>query len=248
MIPWLSVTNHYFPPTNTALADPNGLLAAGGDLTPERLIKAYRTGIFPWFSDGEPILWWSPAPRCVLPLAQLHISKSLAKLIRKNKFKVTFDTAFCEVIEQCSAMREHQEGTWITPEMKTAYSALHSRNVAHSVEVWHEDQLVGGLYGLAIGNIFFGESMFSKQSNTSKIAFCYLVNQLRKWNFSVVDCQVHSDHLESLGAIEINRTQFTNYLANIDNSSLNTTDQQVNDNQPRNLTKWHCDLQPNTIK
>jgi leucyl/phenylalanyl-tRNA--protein transferase len=217
MIPWLSATNHCFPAINTALLEPNGLLAAGGDLTPERLIKAYRSGIFPWFSEGEPILWWSPAPRCVLPLEKLHISKSLAKLIRKNHFKVSIDTAFREVIEQCSAMRKHQEGTWITPEMQQAYIRLHSQNIAHSVEVWHQDQLVGGLYGLAIGNIFFGESMFSKQSNTSKIAFCFLVNQLKEWKFSLIDCQVHSDHLESLGAIEIDRVQFAEYLANIDN-------------------------------
>ena len=248
MIPWLSTTNHYFPPTSTALLEPNGLLAAGGDLTPDRLIKAYRAGIFPWFSDGEPILWWSPAPRCVLPLKQLHISKSLAKLIRKDKFKVTFDTAFCEVIEQCSAMREHQEGTWITSDIKTAYADLHARHIAHSVEVWQDQELVGGLYGLAIGNIFFGESMFSKQSNTSKIAFCYLVNQLREWDFNLVDCQVHSEHLESLGAIEIDRALFSNYLANIDNSNSNFTDKQVIDKQAISLTKWHCDLQPHTIK
>ncbi len=249
MIPWLSLTDYSFPPASSALLDPNGLLAAGGDLSPQRLIKAYRSGIFPWYSMGEPILWWSPAPRCVLPLDQLHISKSLAKCIRKNLFTVTFDTAFSEVIEQCSDMRKHQEGTWITAEMKQAYQQLHSLNTAHSVEVWQNGILVGGLYGLAIGNIFFGESMFSKQSNTSKIAFCYLVNQLREWNFSLVDCQVHSTHLESLGAIEISREQFSKYLCDIDDLPSNSNSV-ANQNHPLTYkdSQWHCNLSAQSIK
>ncbi|MFT5706496.1 MAG: leucyl/phenylalanyl-tRNA--protein transferase [Oceanospirillaceae bacterium] len=216
MIPWLSEHNHDFPNVSNALNEPNGLLAAGGDLSPTRLIAAYKKGIFPWYSDPDPILWWSPAPRCVMPIDQLHISKSLKKTIKKKQFSVTFDKAFSQVIHQCSLSRKDQEGTWITDDIQSAYLQLHHMGIAHSVEVWDQNILVGGLYGIALGNVFFGESMFSKRDNSSKIAFCFLVNQLRSWHFKVIDCQVHSPHLQSLGAIEIDRKCFLDYLANQD--------------------------------
>ncbi|MEH6444260.1 MAG: leucyl/phenylalanyl-tRNA--protein transferase [Oceanospirillaceae bacterium] len=219
MIPWLSEHNHDFPTVSSALSEPNGLLAAGGDLSPKRLIAAYKKGIFPWYSDPDPILWWSPAPRCVLPIDQLHISKSLKKTLKKKHFSVSFDKAFSQVIQQCSLSRKDQEGTWITDDIQAAYLQLHHMGVAHSVEVWDQNELVGGLYGIALGNVFFGESMFSKQNNCSKIAFCFLVNQLRSWHFKVIDCQVHSPHLQSLGAIEIERKDFLSYLADQDKSS-----------------------------
>lgn len=220
MIPWLNDNDHYFPDIKQALNDPNGLLAAGGDLHPQRIISAYRKGIFPWYSEQDPILWWSPAPRCVLPIDNLHISKSLAKFLRKQPFSITFDKDFRQVIEQCSLSRQHQEGTWITEEMKNAYVKLHQQGTAHSVEVWQGEHLVGGLYGLGIGNIFFGESMFSRADNSSKVAFCYLVNQLKIWGYTLIDCQIHSNHLESLGAIEIDRNEFQYYLSNIDSHSI----------------------------
>lgn len=216
MIPWLDETQHQFPAIETALEDPNGLLAAGGDLSPYRLIAAYRQGIFPWFSVEEPILWWSPSPRCVLKPEHLHISKSMAKLIKKTSLTVSFDFAFNQVVDECAKIRADLEGSWITSEMQQAYQNLHEMGVAHSVEVWHEEQLVGGLYGLAIGNIFFGESMFSRQSNSSKIAFCHLVKHLKSYGFKLIDCQVHSAHLQSLGACEISRREFQQYLTNID--------------------------------
>lgn len=236
MIPWLSDTHYQFPSIDTALDEPNGLLAAGGDLCAERLINAYRNGIFPWYNDEEPILWWSPIPRCVLPLDALHISKSLAKTIRKNTYTVTFDQAFEQVIFQCSQARKDQEGTWINPQMQKAYTQLHNLDIAHSVEVWNHQELVGGLYGVAIGNIFFGESMFSRQSNTSKIGFCYLVNHLRKWGFRLIDCQVHNPHLASLGAIEIDRQLFSQYLSNIDNTATCAPEKQ-----------WQCSLNHHQI-
>ena len=212
MIPWLAEDNHCFPDINSALQEPNGLLAAGGDLSTERLISAYSQGIFPWFSEDDPILWWSPAPRCVLIPKRLHVSRSLAKVIRKNQFEITFDQAFSQVINNCSELRKNLEGTWITDEMQAAYCQLSDIGVAHSVEVWQQDELVGGLYGLCIGNIFFGESMFSSRANASKVAFCYLARQLQDWGFSVIDCQLHSDHLQSLGAEEISREKFQHFL------------------------------------
>lgn len=216
MIPWLNEHDISFPDIHSALNEPNGLLAAGGDLSVNRLICAYQQGIFPWYSDDDPILWWSPAPRCVIYPDQLHISKSLRKTLKKQNFKVTFDRAFTEVIAACSAMRKDSEGTWISDDIQRAYCQLHTQGVAHSVEVWNADQLIGGLYGIALGKVFFGESMFSRQSNGSKIAFCYLVAQLKRWNFTLIDCQVHNDHLESLGAIEISRDQFQQHLQQYD--------------------------------
>ncbi len=201
-----------FPPVELALDEPNGLLAVGGDLSPERLIKAYGLGIFPWFNHDQPILWWSPNPRAILLPEQLNISRSLNKAIRKSNFQITLDTAFSEVVQACSAPRAQQADTWITPEMYSAYLQLHKMGIAHSVEVWLGDKLVGGLYGLSIGRAFFGESMFSAVSNASKVAFVYLTRQLQVWQFKLIDCQVSSEHLKSLGAVEIERKQFIQLL------------------------------------
>lgn len=212
MIPWLQNPSDSFPPIEQALDDPTGLLAAGGDLSPERLISAYRAGIFPWYSPGEPILWWSPDPRCVLIPDQIHISRSMRKRLKKKDYTVVFNRNFAQVIDACSAPRRGEDGTWITNEMKDAYCNLHKKGLAHSVEVYIDDELVGGLYGLAIGKLFFGESMFSKVKDASKIAFIKMVEQLEKWGYALVDCQVSNDHLFSLGATEINRREFQLYL------------------------------------
>lgn len=214
MVPWLNEHNTEFPSIDSALTDPNGLLAVGGDLSEQRLISAYTKGIFPWFNQDEPILWWSPAPRCVLYPQDLHVSKSLAKCIRQQKFTVTFDQNFNDIINHCSDSRKSQEGTWITDEMKDAYNKLFKLGCAHSVEVWHNDTIVGGLYGLSFGAIFFGESMFSYQTNASKVGFCALVNKLKENGFSLIDCQVHSNHLASLGAINITRETFLEQINN----------------------------------
>ena len=212
MIPWLQYTHDTFPPIEQALDDPNGLLAAGGDLSHDRLLDAYRNGIFPWYSPGEPILWWSPDPRCVVFPDQLHISRSMRKRLNKKDFTVCFDRDFAAVIDACATARADSEGTWITHEMKQAYCDLHAAGIAHSVEVYMQDRLVGGLYGLAIGKLFFGESMFSLARDASKIAFIKMVEQLRKWDYALIDCQVSSEHLFSLGAQEINRETFQHYL------------------------------------
>ncbi len=211
-IPWLEPDQLHFPPVESALTDPDGLLAAGGDLRPERLIKAYRHGIFPWFDHEQPILWWSPNPRCILKPEQLKVSRSLRKLIRQQRFRVTLDQDFAAVISACAAPRAESEDTWITTSMQQAYIQLHQQGVAHSVEVWDQQQLVGGLYGLAIGRVFFGESMFSCSSNASKVGYVTLVEQLRQWGYALIDCQIHSDHLESLGATLIPRSEFTALL------------------------------------
>lgn len=187
------------------MVEPNGLLAAGGDLTPTRLIDAYRQGIFPWSSEDEPLLWWSPNPRCVLIPSRIHISKSLRKTLNKGLFKVTFDCAFADVIAHCAKVREE---TWITAGMTRAYNQLHTMGIAHSVEAWHEGKLVGGLYGVCLGRMFFGESMFSLMTDSSKIAFVHLAKQLEAWEFPLIDCQVENDHLLSLGAECIPRTEF----------------------------------------
>lgn len=205
-----------FPDVRLALREPDGLLAIGGDLSPQRLESAYRHGIFPWFNHDQPILWWSPDPRAVLFPDQLKISRSLRKTLRKQVFTVTLDRAFNEVIEACSGPRnpdQHSDpGTWITPEMKQAYNRLHENGLAHSVESWQEGELVGGLYGVAVGRVFFGESMFTRITDASKVAFVHLVRQLQLWGFSVIDCQIHSAHLESLGAENIRRQRFTRLL------------------------------------
>ena len=204
--------NSPFPPLENALTSPNGLLAAGGDFSAPRLLSAYRNGIFPWFNEGEPILWWSPDPRMVLFPNELKISRSLGKLIRRNNYTIQTDAHFVEVMQACAAPRKDQQGTWIHPEMINAYSELHRLGLAHSVETWIDGTLVGGLYGVALGKIFFGESMFSRSPNASKIAFAYLVEQLSKWEFAVIDCQVRTTHLASLGAREIPRNIFRQLL------------------------------------
>lgn len=210
---WLDPFPVMFPPTDIAMTDPNGLLAVGGDLTPEWLLLAYSKGLFPWFSEEDPILWWTPDPRAVLMIDELKVRRSLKKTIRKGHFKVTLDKAFKEVMLACAqAPREGQDGTWITEEMLAAYSALHEKGHAHSVEVWQNNELVGGLYGVAIGKVFFGESMFSKQTDASKVALVALCQQLKAWGFNMIDAQVTSDHLLSLGAIEIPRSEFESQL------------------------------------
>jgi len=201
-----------FPPVDSALTDPDGLLAFGGDLSVGRLIKAYRQGIFPWFSDGQPIMWWSPNPRTVLLPENLNISRSLAKTCRKQPYAITCNNAFADVIHACAQPRADGEGTWITEEMQRAYCALHAAGYAHSVEAWQDGQLVGGLYGIAIGRVFFGESMFAHANDASKIAFVHLVRQLQAWGFKLVDCQVDSAHLQSLGASQLTRPEFIRYL------------------------------------
>ena len=195
------------------LANKDGLLAVGGDLSVERLLLAYKSGIFPWFNQGEPIIWYSPNPRMVLFPKDLKISKSMKQVIHKNEFEVTFNENFEEVISNCKTIeREGQGGTWITNEMQEAYLKLHKKGIAKSVEVCLNNELVGGLYGIDLGTVFCGESMFSKVSNASKIAFIYLVQKLEKEKYKLIDCQVYNDHLASLGAVEISRDEFLSYL------------------------------------
>ncbi|VDL33828.1 Glucosaminate ammonia-lyase [Pseudomonas aeruginosa] len=212
MLTWLSRTDFDFPPLDKALQEPNGLLAAGGDLNPQRLVAAYRHGCFPWYQDGQPILWWSPDPRTVLFPDELHVSRSLAKCLRQQRFEVTFNHDFRAVIQACAAPRDYADGTWITTPMQLAYQELHLRGIAHSVEVWQERQLVGGLYGLAMGRLFFGESMFSRADNASKVGFVTLVRHLRDAGFVLIDCQMPTRHLHSLGARAISRGEFADYL------------------------------------
>lgn len=201
----------FFPPVSEANKD--GILAIGGDLTPARLQLAYKSGIFPWFEDGEPIIWWSPNPRMVLFLDELIVSKSMRNILNRNIFKITFNQNFRDVISNCQNIkREGQNGTWITNDMIEAYCELHQLGIAKSIEVWQNDILVGGLYGINLGHVFCGESMFSKVSNASKVAFIALVNQLKKENYKLLDCQVYNPHLESLGCREINRIDFMEIL------------------------------------
>ncbi|MBL1263137.1 leucyl/phenylalanyl-tRNA--protein transferase [Candidatus Methylomicrobium oryzae] len=201
-----------FPPLNTALAEPNGLLAVGGCLSATRLLNAYRHGIFPWYNANEPILWWSPNPRLVLFPEHLLVSRSLRKTLHKNTFTVTFDTAFDKVIAACGESRQYREGTWITQDIMRAYRELHRLGFAHSAETWREGELVGGLYGVAIGRVFFGESMFHTETDASKTAFAVLVRHLRDWHFELIDCQVYTHHLASLGAELIGRNDFMRLL------------------------------------
>jgi leucyl/phenylalanyl-tRNA---protein transferase len=207
MIPWLHAGDP-FPPVDEALVEPNGLLAAGGDLSPERLIDAYARGIFPWFNEEDPVLWWSPDPRMVLFPRELHLSRSLRRVIRSSQFAVSLDRAFDDVVAECAAPRANQDGTWITPDMMSAYSSLAELGFAHSVEVWQDNTLAGGLYGVALGRVFYGESMFSRASNASKVALSFLARQLERWSFVVIDCQMTTRHLASLGAREIPRSAF----------------------------------------
>lgn len=214
LLPWLDPDDREasFPPVELALKDPDGLLAVGGSLEPSWLLKAYREGIFPWYTEGQPILWWSPDPRAVLFPDRLRISRSLRKTLRRRPYRVTADTAFDHVVEACAGPRRDADGTWITPEMARAYERLHAQGAAHSVEAWAGDQLVGGLYGVAIGRVFFGESMFTRATDASKVAFVHLVCQLQAWGFGLIDCQLRSTHLERFGAETIPRARFNTLL------------------------------------
>lgn len=207
MIPFLSPDDP-FPPVDLALQVPNGLLAAGGDLTPERLLAAYREGVFPWFGDEDPILWWSPDPRMVLYTNEVHVSRSLNKVINAHRFRVTLDQAFRDVIKGCAGARRDHEGTWITQAMEEAYVRLAELGHAHSVEAWQGDTLVGGLYGVAMGRMFFGESMFTRVTDASKVTLVTLARQLERWKMPLIDCQMSTPHLASLGARDVPRTDF----------------------------------------
>lgn len=201
-----------FPAVERALEEPNGLLAIGGCLEPDWLLEAYRRGIFPWYSPGQPILWWSPDPRMVLEPTALKLSRSLRKSLRKDLFTVTLDEAFAAVMRGCAEPRADAQGTWITSDMERAYLRLHELGHAHSVEAWQDGELVGGLYGVALGRVFFGESMFTRRTDASKVAFVHLVRQLQAWGFVLIDCQVYTGHLASLGAAPIPRTRFSALL------------------------------------
>ncbi|MGK0499987.1 MAG: leucyl/phenylalanyl-tRNA--protein transferase [Oceanicoccus sp.] len=222
LIPWLDSADYSFPATQSALADPNGLLAVGGDLSVERLLAAYRQGIFPWYEEPQPILWWSPSPRAVLYPDNIYISKSLAKRLKRQQYSVTADQAFSQVMQHCGTVpRFDQDGTWINDQMLMAYQRLHELGKAHSLEVWQNGQLVGGLYGIALGNIFFGESMFSLATDASKVALVFLSIQLKQWGFVAIDCQVSNPHLSSMGAQEIDRVEFDSLLKhNVDYPQL----------------------------
>lgn len=212
-LPELHRHDLWFPPLDEALQDPNGLLAFGGDLRPERILAAYRHGVFPWYQDGQPILWWSPDPRAVLFPAEIVVSRSMRKVLRDPAFSIHLDRDFDAVIRACGELTERRTGTWITEPMRRAYGELHRRGHAHSVEVWRDGELVGGLYGLAIGRVFFGESMFSRVANASKLALIHLCARLQTWGFAVIDCQVTNDHLLSMGSREIERARFRQLLA-----------------------------------
>jgi leucyl/phenylalanyl-tRNA--protein transferase len=209
-ITWLSPKDapEWFPPPEQALDDPEGLLAAGGDLSPARLLAAYRRGIFPWYSPGQPVLWWSPDPRTVLFPEEFKVSRSLAKTLRNGQFRIAIDEDFSGVIDGCAAPRPHAPGTWITPEMREAYLHLHRLGHAHSIEARHGGELAGGLYGVRLGGVFFGESMFSRVRDASKVALAHLVSVCGRNSIGVIDCQLASRHLTSLGARSIPRTQF----------------------------------------
>lgn len=211
MVPWLGPTDP-LPPPETARRTPNGLLAAGGGLSVARLVDAYGRGAFPWFSDGEPVLWWCPDPRMVLPTDAVHVSKSLARRLRRADYTVTLDRAFSDVMRACAAPRADDHGTWISDEMRDAYQALHRAGHAHSLEVWVDGALAGGIYGVALGRAFFGESMFSRVPDGSKLAITWLAAQLARWQVPFIDCQVPSEHLASLGAQEVPRRDFLRRL------------------------------------
>jgi leucyl/phenylalanyl-tRNA--protein transferase len=214
MIPFLGPADP-FPSVEEALDEPDGLLAAGADLGPSRLLEAYRHGIFPWFNEGDPILWWSPDPRMVLAPRALHISHSLKKRLKKGGFTVTIDSAFAQVLDECAAPRADDSGTWLTAQMKAAYVALHQQGAAHSIEVWMDGAMAGGIYGVSIGRMFFGESMFSRRTDGSKIAMSALAAQLDRWGFPWIDCQLETDHLLSLGATAMPRSAFIGEVARL---------------------------------
>jgi len=207
-IPFLPPGKAVFPPPETAATVPNGLLASGGELTADNVITAYKQSIFPWYEAHEDILWWTPDPRMVLFPDDLKLSRSMRKFMRKRPYTVTMDLDFDLIIKTCAHIRGYYAGIWITPAMYDVFSQLNNRGLAHSVEVWQGEKIVGGLYGLALGNIFYGESMFTRQTNASKVAMSFLVSQLKRWNFQLIDCQVANSHLVSLGAINISRNDF----------------------------------------
>ena len=211
MIPWLK-QNSPFPPVATALQSPNGLLAAGGDLSPTRLLDAYGQGIFPWYAEGQQILWWSPHPRMVLVPDEMKISRSLSKTLRNKEYEVRFDTCFREVMLACSEPRGEHAGTWISPEMVDAYCALHELGYAHCAETWMDGELAGGLYGVLIGRMFYGESMFARKTDASKIALAYMVYELSQRQVGLIDCQMSTAHLTSLGARDRPRNEFINII------------------------------------
>lgn len=211
----LGPVEYGFPPPDAALDEPNGLLAVGGDLSPERLLQAYRHGIFPWFNPGDPICWWSPDPRCVFLTADYRPSRSLAKRLRRGDFRFSIDRCFSEVMQACAAPRHYADGTWIQPDFIRNYTLLHEGGIAHSIEVWNaQGELVGGLYGLNLGRLFFGESMFSRETDASKAAFACLMQLCRHWDIPLVDGQVENEHLLRLGATLIPRKEFLDWLEN----------------------------------
>ena len=214
MIPWLSAGDS-FPPLDTALDDPNGLLAASEGLSWQRLLAAYSHGIFPWYSAGQPVLWWSPDPRMVLFTDEFKLSRSLRKTVASGRFELRVDSAFDDVMQGCASPREGQDGTWITSAVRRGYGDLFERGFAHSVESWRDGELVGGLYGVAIGRMFFGESMFALEADASKVALAHLVRQLRQWQFPMIDCQQQTAHLASLGARPIARVEFAASLSRL---------------------------------
>ncbi|QEL54823.1 leucyl/phenylalanyl-tRNA--protein transferase [Chromobacterium paludis] len=227
MIPWLG-PEPVFPPVTQALSHPNGLLAAGGDLSPKRMLCAYSEGIFPWFSSGEPILWWSPAPRMVLYPSELKISRSLAKTLRNLDYEIRVDSAFETVMRRCAEPRPGQDGTWIVPDMVAAYCRLYQLGYAHSFETWMDGQLVGGLYGVCLGRMFYGESMFSRRKDASKLAFVHMVQHLERQGVSMIDCQMHTAHLQSLGARLVPRDVF-----------IATLKERIGQDQPARMWEYH---------
>ena len=218
MIPLLGPSDP-FPPVDDALDDPNGLLAAGGGLSVARLTDAYARGIFPWFSAGDPVLWWCPDPRMVLPTDAVHVSRSLARRLKKGGFEITFDRAFARVLAECAAPRRHESGTWLVSSMRQAYTRLFDAGAAHSIEVWTDGELAGGLYGVSIGRMFFGESMYADEANASKVALVHLVAMLRARNMPMIDCQQETAHLARFGARPIPRKAFADRLATLVNSA-----------------------------
>jgi leucyl/phenylalanyl-tRNA--protein transferase len=229
VIPWLTEQEE-FPPVARALLEPNGLLAAGGGLAPERLLAAYRLGIFPWYSGNQPVLWWSPDPRMVLFPAEFRMPRSLGKRLSRHDYEIRIDSAFTEVMHGCALPRSDGAGTWITQDMIDAYYRLHQLGYAHSIETWIDGKLAGGLYGMAIGRAFFGESMFARVSDASKIAFAHLVHQLARWQFGMIDCQMNTAHLARFGAREIPRSEFSQNLTELVNYPSTTISWQFEDN------------------
>ncbi len=229
MIPWLEAGDD-FPPLERALAEPSGLLAASTDLSPARLLTAYRSGIFPWYGKDQPVLWWSPDPRMVLFPAEFRVPRSLTKRLRRKDYEIRTDTAFEAVMRACAAPRDGDAGTWITPAMVAAYCELHRMGHAHSVETWINGELAGGLYGIALGRAFYGESMFTRVPDASKIALAHLITQLTRWQFGMIDCQMNTAHLARFGAREIPRSEFSRRLAELVNYPSSTANWRFDDN------------------